>query len=406
VTHELIYDWNAAGDAPRRPPWKIEFDDETLRDGLQSPSVTSPSVEQKVEILRLMDAMGLDTADIGLPGAGGLVKDDTLAVARAMQEEKLRIAANCAARTLEADIRPIAEIVQKTGRPIEACLFIGSSPIRQYAEDWTVEKILEHTRAAVTFAVRQGIDVMYVTEDTTRAHPRDLDRMFLTAIECGAKRLCLCDTCGHATPHGAAELVRWTAKLLAERGLSHVAIDYHGHMDRGLGVWNAVAAIQAGARRVHGTALGIGERVGNAPMDQLLVNLKLLGWIENDLTRLYDYCRAVSQYVEVPIPHGYPVVGKDAFETATGVHAAAILKAMKKGDAWLADRVYSGVPAADFGREQEIAIGPMSGKSNVLHWLQKRGLPATDAAVNAILEKAKHSSRLLTDAEIEEALRA
>jgi 2-isopropylmalate synthase len=406
VTHELIYDWNAAGDAPRRPSWKIEFDDETLRDGLQSPSVTSPSVEQKVEILRLMDAMGLDTADIGLPGAGGVVKDDTLAVARAMQEEKLRIAANCAARTLEADIRPIADIVQKTGRKIEACLFIGSSPIRQYAEDWTVERILEHTRAAVTFSVRQGIDVMYVTEDTTRAHPRDLERMFLTAIECGAKRLCLCDTCGHATPHGAAELVRWTAKLLAERGLSHVAIDYHGHMDRGLGVWNAVAAIQAGARRVHGTALGIGERVGNAPMDQLLVNLKLLGWIENDLTRLYDYCRAVSRFVEVPIPHGYPVVGKDAFETATGVHAAAILKAMKKGDAWLADRVYSGVPAADFGREQEIAIGPMSGKSNVLHWLQKRGRPATDAAVNAILEKAKHSSRLLTDAEIEEALRA
>ena len=406
MSHELIYDWNASGDAPRRPPWKVEFDDETLRDGLQSPSVTSPSVDEKVEILRLMDALGLDTADIGLPGAGGAVKEDTLAVARAMQEEKLRIAANCAARTLEADVRPIAEIIQKTGRPVEACLFIGSSPIRQYAEDWTVETILGHTKEAVSFAVREGIDVMYVTEDTTRAHPRDLERLFLAAIDCGARRLCLCDTCGHATPHGAAELVRWTSRLLAERGLSHVAIDYHGHMDRGLGVWNAVAAIEAGARRVHGTALGIGERVGNAPMDQLLVNLKLMGWIENDLTRLYDYCRKVSECVRVPIPHGYPVVGKDAFETATGVHAAAILKAMKKGDAWLADRVYSGVPAADFGREQEIAIGPMSGKSNVFHWLRKRGRPATDAAVEAILDRAKRSNRLLTDAEIEDALRA
>ncbi len=403
---DLIYDWNGRGEPPPPPARRIEFDDETLRDGLQSPSVTSPTVTQKVEILRLMDAMGLDTADIGLPGAGGVVKDDTLALARAMQEEKLRIAANCAARTLEADVRPIAEIIQKTGRPIEACLFIGSSPIRHYAEDWTIEKILDRTRAAVTFAVREGIDVMYVTEDTTRAHPGDVERMYLTAIECGAKRICICDTCGHATPHGVAQLVSFVRKMLEERKLGHVGIDFHGHMDRGLGVWNAIAAVQAGAHRVHGTALGIGERVGNAPMDQILVNLKLMGWIGNDLTKLYEYCRKVSEYAKVPIPHGYPVVGKDAFETATGVHAAAVIKALRKGDAWLADRVYSGVPAADFGREQVIAVGPMSGKSNVVFWLEKRGFKPTDAAVNAVLEKAKQSSRLLTDAEIEEAVRS
>jgi 2-isopropylmalate synthase len=405
VKHDLIYDWNEDGGPAPRPARRIEFDDETLRDGLQSPSVTSPSVDRKVEILRLMDALGIDTADIGLPGAGGAVKEDTLAVARAMEAEKLRIAANCAARTLEADVRPIAEIVQKTGRPIEACLFIGSSPIRQYAEDWTMEKILEHTRSAVTFAVREGLDVMYVTEDTTRAHPADVERMNLTAVECGAKRVCLCDTCGHATPRGVARLVRFVRGLLDGRGLGHVKIDFHGHMDRGLGVWNAIAALEAGADRVHGTALGIGERVGNAPMDQILVNLKLMGWIANDLTKLAEYCRAVSESCRVPIPHGYPVVGKDAFETATGVHAAAVIKALRKGERWLADRVYSGVPAADFGREQVITIGPMSGRSNVVFWLEKRGLPATDAAVNAVLDRAKHSDRLLTDAEVEEAVR-
>lgn len=398
---DLIYDWNEAGDAPPKPGRRIEFDDETLRDGLQSPSVTSPTVDQKVELLRLMDAMGLDTADIGLPGAGGTVKDDTLAVARAMQEEKLRIAANCAARTLEADVRPIAEIIQKTGRPIEACLFIGSSPIRQFAEDWTLEKLLEHTRAAVGFASRQGIDVMYVTEDTTRAHPKDIERMNLTAIECGAKRVCLCDTCGHATPHGVARLVGFVRKGLEDRGLRHVKVDFHGHMDRGLGVWNAIAALEAGADRVHGTALGIGERVGNAPLDQILVNLKLMGWIQNDLTRLSEYCRKVSEYCRVPIPHGYPVVGKDAFETATGVHAAAVIKALRKGERWLADRIYSGVPASDFGREQVITVGPMSGRSNVLFWLEERGLAATDAVVNAVLDRAKRSNRLLTDPEIE-----
>jgi len=405
VNHDLIYDWNQTGDAPRRPERRIEFDDETLRDGLQSPSVRTPTVEQKLELLRLMDAMGIDTADIGLPGAGGIVKEDTLAVAQGMAREKLRIAPNCAARTLEADLVPIAEIAQKTGRPVAAAMFIGSSPIRLYAEDWTLESIADHTQKAVQFAVKNGIEVMYVTEDTTRANPNDLAVLFLTAIDAGAKRLCLCDTCGHATPHGARQLVDWTKTLLADRRLDHVKIDYHGHMDRGLGVWNAIAAIEAGADRVHGTALGIGERVGNAPLDQILVNLKLMGWIDNDLTKLYEYCTKVSAYAQVPIPHGYPVIGQDAFETATGVHAAAIVKAMKKGDAWLADRVYSGVPAADFGRRQVIGIGPMSGRSNVLHWLHEHGQPATEARVAAILERAKRSDRLLSDQEILEAAR-
>lgn len=402
---DLIHDWNEAGERWEKPAFKVQFDDETLRDGLQSPSVRHPTVAQKLEILRLMDALGIDTADIGLPGAGGAVKADTLAVAQAMADEKLRIAGNCAARTLEADLLPIAEIMQKTGRPLAAAMFIGSSPLRQYAEDWSIDDLLEKTRKAVAFAVKHGIEVMYVTEDTTRAHPKDLERMFLTAVEGGATRLCLCDTCGHATPRGAQALVRWTLKLLADRGLTHVKVDWHGHMDRGLGVWNAIAAAEAGAHRLHGTALGIGERVGNAPLDQILVNLKLLGWIDHDLRPLAEYCRKVSEYTGIPIPHGYPVVGKDAFETATGVHAAAILKAVRKGDAWLADRVYSGVPAADFGRQQVITVGPMSGKSNVVWWLEQHGLPVTDAAVAVVLDRAKRSDRVLTDDEIRDALR-
>lgn len=405
MNHDLIYDWNDAGDAPRRPAHRIEFDDETLRDGLQSPSVVTPTVDQRIEMVRLMDAMGIDTADIGLPGAGASVMADTLAIARAMADEKMRVAPNCAARTLEADLRPIAEIAQKTGRPMATAMFIGSSPIRRYAEDWTLDTVADHTRRATQFAVRNGIEVMYVTEDTTRANPRDLEVLFLTAIEAGAKRLCLCDTCGHATPHGVAQLVGWTKKLLEDRRLTHVRIDFHGHNDRGLGVWNAIAALQAGAHRVHGTALGIGERVGNAPIDQILVNLKLMGWIENDLTRLYEYCLKVSAGSGVPIPHGYPMAGKDAFETATGVHAAAIVKAMKKGDAWLADRIYSGVPAGEFGRGQVIAIGPMSGKSNVVHWLERRGHAATEPRVAAILEKAKRSNRLLSEEEILDVVR-
>lgn len=403
---ELVHDWNLAGQAPVRPARRIEFDDETLRDGLQSPSVTQPGVDEKLELLRLMDTLGLDTADIGLPGAGGRMKEETLAVALAMTRDKLRIAPNCAARSLEADLQPIADIAQACGRPVQAAMFIGSSPLRQYVEGWTLDTLLAHTRTALAFAKREHIDVMYVTEDTTRAQPADLERLFLTAVEGGASRLCLCDTCGHATPNGVAALVRWTRALLDGRGLRHVRLDFHGHMDRGLGVWNSIAALEAGVDRVHGTALGIGERVGNTPMDQLLVNLSLMGWIDLDLRSLAVYGETASRIAGVPIPHGYPVVGRDAFETATGVHAAAILKAMDKGDRWLADRVYSGVPASDFGLEQKIAVGPLSGHSNVVGWLRSRGHAAGERRVAAILERAKTSDRLLRDDEILEITRS
>jgi 2-isopropylmalate synthase len=397
--HDLIYDWNDAGERWEKPPFRIQFDDETLRDGLQSPSVRSPSIEQKLRILHLMERLGLDTADIGLPGAGPHVVADVLRLAREIVDAKLRIRPNCAARTVRQDITPIIEVSQKVGIPIEACTFIGSSPIRQYAENWTLDLMLRHTEDAVTYAVSHGLPVMYVTEDTVRAHPDTLRQLFLAAIRCGASRLCLCDTVGHATPAGAANLVRFALEVVRESGAA-VELDWHGHSDRGLGVINTLAAIRAGATRVHGCAIGIGERVGNAPMDQLLVNLRLLGWIENDLTALPEYCHVVWRGTGVPVPPNYPVVGRDAFRTGTGVHAAAVIKAYKKGEDWLADRVYSGVPASLVGRRQEIEVGPMSGESNVVYWLESRGLQVTPERTRAVFQRAKSVDRVLADAEI------
>ncbi|HXS83294.1 MAG TPA: 2-isopropylmalate synthase, partial [Methylomirabilota bacterium] len=306
---------------------------------------------------------------------------------------------------MQRDIEPIADVAQKTGLAIECCTFIGSSPIRQYAENWTEDMMLSHTRDAVTFAVQQGLKVMYVTEDTVRARPETLRRLFLTAIECGASRLCLCDTVGHATPTGAANLVRFAKQVVLESG-ADVGLDWHGHSDRGLAVANTIAAIRAGASRVHGCAIGIGERVGNTPMDQLLVNLRLLGWIDNDLSALTDYCEKTSDGTGVPIPVNYPVVGADAFRTGTGVHAAAVIKAFKKGDRWLADRVYSGVPADMVGRHQEIEVGPMSGESNVVFWLESRSIPATPERVQAVFQRAKSVDRVLEEDEIRAVLAA
>src|SRR4051812_937051 len=399
--HPLIHDWNATG-APKPPV--VLLNDETLRDGLQSPSVRCPSIEEKLRILHLIDALGIATADLGLPGAGPHVVRDVERLAREIVTQRLRVTANCAARTMIADIRPIAEISQRAGVAIECCAFIGSSPLRQYAEGWTLDQLLKLTEEAITFAVGEGLPVMYVTEDTTRADPETLRRLYSAAIRAGAARVCVSDTVGHATPEGAAAVVRFIGTVVDDCG-GGVGIDWHGHRDRDFAVSNSLAALEAGATRLHGSAIGIGERVGNTPMDTLLVNLVLMGYLERDLSALVDYCEAVSKATGVPIPPNYPVVGKDAFRTATGVHAAAIVKAARKNDHDLVDAVYSGVPAGLVGREQEVDVGPMSGRSNVIFWLEKRGLTATDDVVDRILAEAKKSDSVLEEEKIRGLLR-
>jgi 2-isopropylmalate synthase len=393
----LIYDWNTAGQAPSKPAGKIQFDDETLRDGLQSPSARDPEIADKLELIRLMDKLGLDTADVGLPGAGARAREHITTLVKEMAH--LRIKANVACRTVISDIAPVVDVVQATGQKIEVCAFIGSSPIRQYAENWEMSTMLKLSKDAVEFAVKNGLDCMFVTEDTTRAHPDDVKALYTTAIEAGAKRICVCDTCGHATPDGVRKLIKYV-KSIVDATNPNVGIDWHGHRDRGLGLANSLAALEAGATRVHACALGVGERAGNTEMDVLLVNLRLLGWIDNDLSVLGDYVRLAHKAIGVPLPSNYAVFGSDAFETGTGVHAAAVIKAFKKGDHWLANRVYSGVPADMVGLEQVIKIGPMSGKSNVIWFLEKNGVQPTDKAVDAVLQLAKTTPRLLEDREI------
>jgi 2-isopropylmalate synthase len=394
--HPLIHDWNTPAAVPLRP---LMLNDETLRDGLQSPSVRCPSIDQKLEILHLIDRLGIDTADIGLPGAGPQVVHDVERLAREIASARLSVKANCAARTVIADIAPIVEIAQRTGVAIECCAFIGSSPLRQYAEGWTLDQLLRLTEEAISFAVREGLPVMYVTEDTTRADPDTLRQLYSTAIRAGASRVCVADTVGHATPAGAAAVVRFVSGIVDACG-GGIGIDWHGHRDRDFAVINTIAALEAGATRLHGAAIGIGERVGNTPMDTLLVNLVLMGYITRDLSALVPYCEAVSRATGVPIPANYPVVGRDAFRTATGVHAAAVIKAYRKQDRALVDAVYSGVPATMVGREQEVDVGPMSGRSNVVFWFEKRGMKADDAAVDRVIAKAKASAEVLTEAEI------
>ncbi|HSC45585.1 MAG TPA: LeuA family protein [Candidatus Acidoferrum sp.] len=397
---EWIYDWNLASPPLIAPGTRILLNDETLRDGLQNPSVHDPGIEEKIRILHLMESLGIDSVNIGLPGAGPRAVEHTEALAREIATNRMKIRPNAAARTHENDIRPIIEISQRTGIAIEAATFLGSSPIRRLVEDWTVEHLERTTEHAVKFAVRNNLPSMYVTEDTIRTDRETVKRLYTTAIRSGASAVVLCDTVGHATPQGAYNLVKFVQDEVVKPSAAKIRVDWHGHCDRGLAIANSLWAVAGGADQVHAAANSLGERVGNTPMELMLVNLRLMGLIHQDLSRLKEYCETVATATHTSIPPNYPVIGKDAFRTATGVHAAAIVKAFHKGNVELANIVYSGVPSHLFGLEQIIEIGPMSGKSNVLYWLERHRIPADEALVAKLLEAAKQSARVLTEEEL------
>ena len=400
MNDDIVYDWNVAG-GRRWTKRVVEIHDETLRDGIQCPSVTDPDIDVKKKIVRGLASLGVASVNVGLPGAGPRAVHDTTVLVEVVRDEKLPIRVGAAARTHANDIQPIVDISQRTGVPIEVMTFLGSSPIRMLAEAWEETKLEEMTRAAVRQGVSAGLPVSFVTEDTIRAHPTTLRKLFDAAVEEGASRLVLCDTVGHATPAGVSNLVRWVDAHLRGLGVrERVKLDWHGHQDRGLSLANALAAVEAGCERIHGTLLGIGERVGNTPVDLLLVNLQLLQPERRDLTGLAALVDLVGAHCGVPIPVSYPVFGRDAFRTGTGVHAAAVIKAQAKGDDWLADRIYSGVPASWVGRRQEIEIGHQSGISNVRYWLQARGIEPREELVRAIFDVAKQQDRLLSDDEV------
>jgi len=400
MKHELIHDWNTYTGDQIPLGRRVMLNDETLRDGLQNPSARDPSIAEKIGILHLMESLGIDTVNIGLPGAGPRAYADTEALAREIASAGMKIRPNCAARTVKADIKPIIEISERVGFPIEAATFLGSSPIRRLVEDWTVDYLQRTTEEAVKFAAEAGLPVMYVTEDTMRTDPSTVITLYSTAIRSGARAIVLCDTVGHATPRGAYNLVKFVIEEVVKPSGEKIRVDWHGHNDRGLAIANSLAAIAGGADQVHAAALALGERVGNTPMELMLVNLRLLGLIDHDLSRLKEYSEAVARATHTQIPPNYPVVGRDAFRTATGVHAAAIAKAYKKGDHELANLIYSGVPSQLFGLEQVIEVGPLSGKSNVHFWLEKRGFPSSDELVDRIYDAAKKSERVLTEEEI------
>jgi 2-isopropylmalate synthase len=393
LAETLIFDWNSRG-AREPSTLAVTLLDETLRDGLQSPSIHYPTLVEKLEGLGLMDRLGIEFANLGLPSASPRAFSEALAMCREITARPLGIRAVCAGRTVAQDVAAIIEVSQRAGVEVEASLFIGSSPIRAVAEDWNLDLLLSRSKEAIDMARRANLPVTFVTEDTTRSSPETLRALFTLAAERGATRMCLCDTVGFCTPQGVAALTRFTRETVGPQ----LGIDWHGHNDRGLALPNALAAISAGADRIHATALGVGERVGNTAMELLLLNLALSGSART-LDNVADYCAHFSRTLGIDVPDNHPLVGKNAFRTATGVHAAAIAKAEAKSK-WLGDHVYGVVAASSVGQKQAICVGQMSGSWNVEYWLKTQGIEATESLVRVILAHAKNAEHVLSDEEL------
>jgi 2-isopropylmalate synthase len=398
---DLIYDWNPP---PSGTPKPIQICDETLRDGLQGGVRRTPILPEKLALLAYSDALGLAEAVVGFP-AQEISYQDALSICQGAQQQSLKLSLGLLGRMVDTDVQAIHRIQQASGHPVVAWLFVGCSPIRRYVETRNIDELEQLTRSGIRLAKQLGLPVNYGTEDTARAEPEVVERLFRAAIEEGAETVTICDTVGHLTPPGTQRLVAHFRQFLDQQNLK-ARLDFHGHNDRGLGVANALAAVAAGIDRIHCTALGVGERSGNTPLDQFLVNLKMQGQWPKDLTPLSHYCQAVARICQMPVPENYPILGTNAFLTQAGVHASTILKAEMRGETDIAALVYSGVNPNLVGLDYGIQVGPHSGLSNVKFLLYRQGIESTEAMLDQILAKARAENRVLSTAEVCEMARS
>lgn len=395
--NNIIYYW--VSKLSERKKRKIELNDETLRDGLQATYVKHPSLEQKINFLKASDKLGINSINIGFPVSGEKEKKEIIDLIEYAKKYKLKIQLECGGRMLKKDVEEIIDVSQKTGVALEAGLFIASSKIRHIVEKWDVKEMGKQIKENISFAVKNGLSVMFVTEDTSRSFPQTVSYLYNQAIDAGATRLCVCDTVGHATPLSTYKLVRFVKAKIVKRN-KKIKIDWHGHNDRGLALANALVAVSAGADCIQATALGVGERTGNTSMEEILLNLYLEGLTDAKLEFLENYVKTAEKILKIPISPNSPVVGKDIFKTATGVHAAAIKKAQAQNDEYLAGNVYTSIDPALLGRQHEILIGPVSGKANVEWYLKKINVKPNPRLIKHLLDKAKMERKILSRADI------
>ena len=393
------YSWN---EERRNAPLVLVEDD--TRDALQSVAVARPTTDERRDLLERVSRLGVHLSFIGFPAVSAVEHAECQALVSYIAERRLAIRPVLMARAVAIDLDRIIDIQQASGCAIVADLYVSISSIRLRAEGWDLVRLLRDLVAVASRAANNGLDFRLAFEDSTRAVPNDLKSAVEAALDVGAPTIVLNDTVGSSHPSGAARHVAFVGDLVARAG-ADAAIAWHGHNDKGLALANALAAVDAGATIVSGTFLGVGERAGNIPLEQLILALAERGQFGSDLDELPLICALFAARMGWSIPPNQPLIGADVFSTGTGTHAAALLKARHLGREW-EDAIYSGVSAAALGREQSILIGPNSGRAAVRAVLDELSIEVNDDVVEQVLEHCKRAAKCLrTREEIEGIMR-
>jgi 2-isopropylmalate synthase len=368
MSESLIHKWNPDTEILKRLYQEALVVDETLRDGLQGYLNRQPSIEEKIQFLEMMHSLGITDLALGFPaGNPGDMPD----LARHIIQRKFQFNPYALARIVESDIDAIDEIAQETGLSIAVMLFVGSSPIRAFVEGWDFKEKGLQVEKMIKYAHSKSLEVIFATEDTTQSQHETIERLYKTALDQGVKRLLIADTVGAAEPNDVRVIINYFKNEIMN-GFSGIELDWHGHNDLGLAVANSLQAIQSGVKRVHGTVRGIGERAGNAALEQLIYNMYKHGNNRYNLQELRTYDRLVSDSTsEGDLSPRQPIVGDKIFTTRSGIHTSAILAALELGGPELADLIYSSVSAGALGREQEFELNEYSGSAGVKHELAK-----------------------------------
>ncbi len=363
--NQYLYTWNPKSSTNLN---SVRIEDDSLRDGLQGAFVRKPAIAEKKELLNLSSAVGTQVVMLGFPASSQMEFESCQQLLEHIVLEALPITPRLLARASIQDLEPIVALNRQSPIEVWADFFIGSSPLRRYIENWDSDRMIQMIQTSGHFLREQGTRFGISIEDATRTPPDELRQIIETALSVGAEILTLCDTVGEATPTGTTRLVNFVRTLVANSE-QNAEIWWHGHNDRGLSLANAIAAAEASADGISGTFLGLGERTGNTPLEQFILYLHSHGSQQFKLSQLVPYCKRLAKLTSTNIPIHAPLIGKQAFATCTGTHAAAIIKARALGSQF-EDLVFSSVPANLLGQRQTLLVGPTSGRANAQFALQ------------------------------------
>ncbi|MFI9422205.1 LeuA family protein [Streptomyces achromogenes] len=391
---DILFTWNERLPAGT----SVEIEDDTLRDGLQASFIRKPTVEEKAELFRMSAGIGARHAVVGFPASSPAEFSDSRRLLSVIRDDGLPLMPWFLGRAVREDLEPMLRLRDHFGADVGAAFFIGTSPIRRHVEKWDMAQIMERITGTMEYLEKVGLPFSFSVEDASRTPPDELRDMVELAVRYSAYSIAVCDTVGESTPAGVHRLVGFVKSLIKDRG-SHVKILWHGHNDRGLGLANSIAAVEAGADIVGGAFLGIGERSGNTALEQVIMYLYQNGVGNFDVKNLIPYLKKLSAATEFPIPVNMPLVGQQAFATCTGTHAAAVLKAAEIGTDF-EDYVFSSIPASELGAVQDIGVGPTSGMANATYVLRKGNMDSSEGTAEALLAHAKTQHRLMYEDEI------